>query len=489
METELKFQIPPPQRQALARAVHTPRAQRTRLRAVYADTADQRLAAAGLALRLRQEGACFVQTLKGRGDGLVQRLEHECPLPADSGLPTLDPERHAGSAAGLALQAALAGAGPLVPVYETDVWRVHRRVRFEGAWIEIAHDCGQIRAGARTAEVDEIEFELLSGPAHALVALAQRWVRRFGLWWDVRSKSERGWRLAFAFDQIPADPTRATTLSLPPAATTADVWQAALRSALLQALPNAAVLADGHGGPDHVHQLRVSLRRLRSALRVLAPWSPNPDAALALEQTWQAPFAALGAARDAEVLRMGWQTLLQQMQAPPLDWPRGDWAAAVGATVRGSDFTLALLQTLQLALPPQAAPTDVDAARSGAVAALLRPLWRQMRRDAAAFATAPEAEQHRTRRRLKRLRYVLEFVQPLGRPQPAALPPWRRLHERACVALEALGELNDLYGAQAWFEQLAQQQPGAWFAVGVAASRRPRALRRAVAALARLRRA
>ncbi|MBC7938411.1 MAG: CYTH domain-containing protein [Chitinophagaceae bacterium] len=90
-ETELKFQVPPPRRAALRRAVATSTAQTTRLQAVYADTADHRLAAAGLALRLRKEGTRWVQTLKGRGDGLMQRLEHEVPLPPQRGQPRIDP--------------------------------------------------------------------------------------------------------------------------------------------------------------------------------------------------------------------------------------------------------------------------------------------------------------------------------------------------------------------------------------------------------------
>ncbi len=73
-EIELKLAVPPAARAAVRAAVATASAQRVRLRAAYADTADQRLAAAGFALRLRQEGRRWVQTLKGRGDGLLARL-------------------------------------------------------------------------------------------------------------------------------------------------------------------------------------------------------------------------------------------------------------------------------------------------------------------------------------------------------------------------------------------------------------------------------
>jgi hypothetical protein len=145
METELKFQVPRGHRQALRQAVATASASTTRLQAVYADTPGQQLAAAGLALRLRKEGPVWVQTLKGRGDGLMQRLEHEVRLPAQRGIPTLDPQRHAGTAAGdklLAVLAAPGGGAALQPVYRTDIQRLHRRVRHGGALIELGPTTG-----------------------------------------------------------------------------------------------------------------------------------------------------------------------------------------------------------------------------------------------------------------------------------------------------------------------------------------------------------
>ncbi|HRC38624.1 MAG TPA: CYTH domain-containing protein, partial [Rubrivivax sp.] len=178
METELKFQIPPARSAALRRAMATASARTVRLQALYADTADQRLAAAGLALRLRKEGRVWVQTLKGRGDGLMRRLEHEVRLPPQRGTPALDPQRHAGTPVGELLAVALAQAGEgsaeLRTLYRTDIRRLHRRVRHGGAVIEIAHDHGRISADGRSVAVDEIEFELVSGPPAALPALAAK---------------------------------------------------------------------------------------------------------------------------------------------------------------------------------------------------------------------------------------------------------------------------------------------------------------------------
>lgn len=273
MEIELKFQVPAAHRAGLLQAVATARVQRTRLRAEYADTPDHRLAAAGLVLRLRLEGTQWVQTLKGRGDGLLRRLEHEVPLPPQRGMPQLDPARHAGTPAGAALQAALAGGGPLQPLYRTDIQRLHRRVRHAGATIEIAYDRGRILAGGRAVRVDEIEFELVTGPAAALPALAARWVARHGLWWDVCTKSERGQRLALG-DAVAAAAWPAPGPALPPVPARGAGRRAALVAGLAQAMPLVADLASGRGGEDERRSLLQALRQLGLAATDLPPAGP-----------------------------------------------------------------------------------------------------------------------------------------------------------------------------------------------------------------------
>ena len=485
-ETELKFQVPAARSAALRRAVGTANAQTTRLQAVYADTAGHHLAAAGLALRLRKEGRVWVQTLKGRGDGLMQRLEHEVNLPAQRGVPAIDPARHDGTPAGQLLRAALAaaadtkteaapGAAELLPVYRTDIQRLHRRVRYGGAVIEIAHDLGRVLA-QRIADgqqlvlhVDEIEFELKSGPATALTALTARWVARYGLWWDVRTKSERGFRLALGREQVPA--TRAelpTALLAAPAQSLPLVWAAMLQSALQHALPNLAELAGGCANAaqavEHLHQLRVALRRLRTALTLFAPWSfeaATGETALALESEWRSVFAHLGAARDADVLATTWLPRLAAAGGPPVDAGAVTVQQDVGAVARQPEVTGLLLRALALVLSLQAAPASASANLRLAAARVLRRAWQRAWADCKDFAAAPVEQQHRARKRLKRLRYALEFTQ-----QAFPRKPVRRLKRRLAAALQVLGEVNDLQIARARFEAQAAADSRAWFAVG-----------------------
>jgi triphosphatase len=462
--------VPAAARERLRRAVATGSAVVTRLQAVYVDTADDRLAAAAMALRLRKEGRSWVQTLKGRGDGMMQRLEHELRLPPQRGLPVVDTARHAGTAAGARLDALLADGAPLTPVY-----------RSGGAVVEIAFDEGRIVAGALALPVCEIEFELISGPPQALLALAARWVERHGLWLDVRSKSERGHRLARGLGAPPA--VRATPLALDAHLTPAAAFSAMLQGALAQWLPNAAEVADGGAEAEHLHQLRVALRRLRSALRLFAGWSAEPMAALALEARLREPFARLGATRDLDALEAGLLPALRAAGGPQLSLP----VAAIedpSAIVREPALTLAALEALRLSLPGQAAALSAVETGPGlqtAARVLMKKSFRRAMSDAGAFETVEVALQHRIRKRLKRLRYGAEFVQPLlpGRDSRRTLALLRK-------ALDRLGDYNDVLVAEHHFTAMLDTDPRAWFALGWLAARRTVLMRAAARALRKL---
>ena len=476
-ETELKFQVPPESRAALLRAVATVTAVTTRLQAVYADTADRHLAAAGLALRLRKEGRFWVQTLKGRGDGLMQRQEHEVQRGAGAAIPALNAQLHAGTPVGdrlLALLVSLGQGSVLQPVYRTDIRRLHRRVRHGGALIELAYDRGFVIAGEQQAPVDEIEFELIRGPDAALIDLGQRWSLRFGLWWDVRTKSERGCRMALGLERV--DAVMAELSAFKPDTPPAQAWAQMLAAALRQALNNAAEIASGSGDPEHLHQLRVALRRLRTALRDFAPWSAAPEAALALEVDWREPFGQLGAVRDSDVLSHTLQPALEAAGAPLLPPLQAGQTVDLGGFVRDAAFNTLLLRTLALCQEPAAA-----AARLPDAKALVQPLWLRIKRELRTFAQASTEDQHRLRKRTKRLRYALEAVQPLLKRKAG-----ERFLGALRHALQALGDLNDLYVAQALYRQQAQGQPQAWFAVGYLAARQQAQLQEVARVLARL---
>jgi inorganic triphosphatase YgiF len=488
IETELKFRIDPARRDALRRAVAGAGAARAvRLQARYFDTPDGRLAAAGLALRLRREGGSrWVQTLKGQGDGLMQRLEHEVALDVAGATRPLaiDLARHDGTPAGAALRAALGpDEGELVERFATDIHRTRRvvQVRHAGmaASVELAFDEGRIvAAGAgrpRAVVVTELELELLSGPPEALLLIASRWVQRHGLWLDMRSKAERGHALAVA---AAAPAARAEPPEVGPRMSQRQGLVAMVRACLGQVLPNMAVVADGQAtDPEHVHQLRVGLRRLRTALREFGAGIEGVDAAWgdALAET----FAVLGAARDRDVVPITLAPAYAAARAAELAGPMS--AALPSAAAAPSDltalrerrFNLALLGLIGFALDgdrPPAGAALIDAAR-----ACLALRHRQMRVGGQRFETLDDAERHRLRKRLKRLRYDIEFVAPLFPAKAAA-----RYLALLRPAQDALGDYHDLVVADAQCRATPAPTPADAFVLGWLVARRVLLIARAV---------
>ncbi|HEY4066645.1 MAG TPA: CHAD domain-containing protein [Burkholderiaceae bacterium] len=499
LEFELKFQVPESCLDSLTDELKAHGARSTRLLARYFDTADGALRANRLALRLRKEGRAWVQAVKGDGGSAVQRLEHEVRLRVPSGTqPMLDPTLHRGSAVGEALRALLlqiasarrngtpepeltetgAAAPLLIERCSTDVMRRACVLQPLGSGVEVALDLGTIRAGEREVRICELELELKSGDPRGLFALAQAWRAHGGLWLDVRPKSERGALL------ISGRLYGAAAKARPPVVhrqmTGPQLFAGAVRSALDAVLANSSELAAGSNDEEHVHQLRVGLRRLRGLLRDLAPLGTGVDAAWA--PALAVTFAQLGALRDNQSVARAVRPLLERAGAPRLAWAMPTAELDPGAVVREARFQAALLAMLEHALLAHV-PVDrrsldhtpLDAALAATplpiglspeqalahIADRLSTLHRQVVRDGRRFEALPLERQHEVRKRLKRLRYLAEFAAPLW-PGKAA----RRYLKPLARAQDALGHHNDIAVAADKFHADADQDPRSLFAAG-----------------------
>jgi inorganic triphosphatase YgiF len=490
VEIELRFQVPEPHRAGLRRRVARGAGPAQLLHAVYFDTPDGRLAAAGMSLRLRREDRRWLQTVKGPADGAFGRIEHEVGVSSRGrGLPRLQLGLHDGTPAAALLRDVLGGGGTgrlssgctdasaLHPVFETEVRRTRRLLRQGATVVELALDEGWLRAGTRAEPVFELELEWRAGPLAGLLGLADRWVRTHDLWLELRSKSARGAALAAA-GTVPLPAWQRPALA---AGLGADAALRAMVTAVLAVtLPAASAVAAG--GPDALalHQLRVGLRRLRTALRLFAGASPAVDAAWA--PALAALFDALGASRDRDALAESFGPALRTAGAPlPLLPPPPDAGDQPAQLLRRAE-----VGCLWLALASFGAGTAAqgDQPLAGRLPALLTRLHRQLVRDARHFDEVDDEHRHRTRRRVKRLRHAIDFVAALH-PDKAV----RRYLKRLQAAQDALGRYNDLCVAQQGFRALADTDPRAWFAVGWLQARRDAQLAQATAALRRLARA
>lgn len=448
-EFELKLEVPAGRLEAVRAELEEAGARPMVLRATYVDTPGRALAAAGVALRMRLEGARWVQAAKGPGERAVERLEHEVVVDGTpESAPPVDPSRHAGTALGARIGAALAGAGAdarLVPVLETDIRRLAVQLDVDGGRVEIALDEGRILAGDRAHAVAELEVERKSGAGGAAVAAARDWAARHGLWLSTVSKAQRGQLLAAGLPCAP--PAGATPLVYGRGATAGEVVAAVLHACLQQVLDNASAVAGGGAGDDHVHQLRVGLRRLRTALRELQVLAPLDTAC---EPALVAAFRDLGAGRDRSHVAGLLAPRIEAAGGPvlPAGLLQGPGAPAPAEVVRAPGFQDALCSVLATALEAQ----GVTGKPRPRLARPLQALWRQVLRDGRRFTALDVQQQHRVRKRLKRLRYLGEFAAPLW--------PARRV-ERFLGALkpvqDRLGAYNDeLVGLALWHEAAAR---------------------------------
>jgi len=502
-EIEFKFDIPRERLAALEKEVRTASATRTHLLARYFDTADGDLAAHRIALRLRKEGRHWVQTLKAMGEaGPLARLEHNVTLDAAAArAPVADPARHHGTPAGERLDKVLAHARRplLVETFCTDIWRIARRTRVGGATIELALDTGEVYApqgasGARqSSAVCELELELLHGPFEGLLAAAQRWRARHGLWLSSLTKAERGERVC-ALQRGESLPL-AVRASLPrfgDAAELGTIDGAALQRAVLactlaQVLPNASEVAAGNEDAEVIHQLRIGIRRTRTALRELDALAPGVLRTAQWNEPLAEAFRALGAGRDPMIAGQLLAPALQADGAPRVAELSGAPATRPAQAVRADAFQAALVDMLghcgaaeAAALPP-AASACATAAPGELIGRRLKKLHRQLVRDGRKFESLPAPAQHRVRKRAKRLRYLAEFVAPLFGERKV-----QRYLRRLQAAQDVLGDFQDTHVAQALYTREAARDPHAWYAVGWLAAQLPGQARASHKALGRL---
>ncbi|MBI3445745.1 MAG: CHAD domain-containing protein [Magnetospirillum sp.] len=263
------------------------------LSSLYFDTPDFTLAAQGISVRVRKTGDGHVQTVKTAGtaiSGLFDRDEWEVPLTS----PRLDPEQL--RVTGLAALCEDDVAERLVPAFATEIKRTIYRLGGDDWEVEAALDIGEVVAGELSEPICEIELELVRGaPAHLFV-LARQVQEEVAARPMSLSKSDRGFRLASGHAAAPIK-ARAPLLTTEMSVT--EAFQTIARSCLDHLLLNErCLLATGDG--EAIHQMRVALRRLRSASKVFRGILASPQSdEIKGDMRWL--LEHLGPARDADV--------------------------------------------------------------------------------------------------------------------------------------------------------------------------------------------
>lgn len=472
METELRLLIAPADvvafsRLALLKQWATGRPATRLLRNSYFDTPDLLLKSHGMELRVRRVGRLAVQTLKADGrvaSGLHQRQEWET--------------RVAGPQPDLAPLRALVGAGSpwdkvlrlpglaqgLAPIFDSEIRRTTWLLRLpQGARVELVLDQGELRQGDARAPISEVELELKAGDAGVLFKLALQLQQQLPLRIGNLSKAARGYALQTPLAVLAV---KARPVVMDAAMTVEQGFRAIAANCLAQIQDNEAGVLRG-SDPEAIHQMRVGLRRLRTALSL---FGPRIALAPALQQELLWLGAELGSARDADVLADA--SLAKLIDACPqapgllalgqaasaLAGQRRQHAALAVASVRYARLMLGLVDWLQ-ASAWQASLDDPTREALGfplpkqASQILLRCHERLQKRGKRLVHGTAE-QRHRVRIAAKKMRYATEFFLSLH-----SAPRAKRHIKRLAGLLDALGGLNDAAVADRLLREIEDLQP------------------------------
>ena len=453
-EIELKLQLSPKTAKALPGhpLLAEISSQKIRLLNTYFDTPALGLHAKRIAMRFREKGWQWLLTVKSAepaSGGLAVRNEWECP--ATPGVFNFD---HVDN---LDLQRYLNEVTPeLEPIFTTDFRRQIWHVPFGESLIELVLDRGKIQSRGNSTPICEIELELITGRVADIFALTRQLQENLDLHPAIASKAERGYKL---FLGTPLAPFRSKPSPLTAQLSPVEAFRSIALSCLEHFQRNEHGLRDSKD-PEYVHQARVALRRLRSAIKLFTPVLPK-DFVAAYGETWKTLASALGDARN-------WDVFLEET-LPPIHtaFPKeADVTRLKQEGLRRARRARKAVTTLMALAEYPKLITEFTAAvfalsdmvpvtLPNLAASQLARHARKAHKLAARHAELEAAERHQMRICFKKLRYTLEFFAPL-------LP-----NKRLTPYLSALNQLQDELG-------LINDHVTAEILIGVALAKRPK---------------
>jgi inorganic triphosphatase YgiF len=452
-EIELKLSLKP---KAVAQLLKHPllsacRPEKQRLLNTYYDTPKLHLHARQTAMRFRKKGwqwLLTVKTAEPASGGLALRNEWEtAATPGNFDFSHVDRSE---------LRHFLEEASPqLGAIFTTDFRRRTWQISFGESVIELAIDQGLIESGKKSEPICEVELELVSGQVSDIFGLARSLQEVVSLRPAIASKAERGYRL-FSGEAMP--PFRAQPTTLTGELTPVEAFRCIALNCLEHFQRNEQGLISSDD-PEFVHQARVAMRRLRSALKLFRSVLPA-DFVEIYGQTWASLSRALGDARN-------WDVLITET-LPPIHRAFHDNRDVKSLRAAGERLSRRARKAIVSMLGMPEYPrlmTEFTAAVFAIKDILPQSLTefarnrldkdaRQARRLAHHYAVLSAAERHQMRLKFKRLRYSLEFFGPLF--------PRKKLQPYLAVLSQLqdeLGLINDHVTAEILVNDVLKKNP------------------------------
>ena len=453
IEIELKLQLSPKTAKKLLShplLANIP-AQKVRLLNTYYDTPKLDLHNKRIAVRFRKKGEQWLLTVKSAepaSGGLAMRSEWEtAATPGHFDFSHVDADE---------MREFLERASDqFEPIFTTDFRRQIWQVPFGESLIELAVDRGTIESCGKSTPICEIELELLSGKVEDIFGLTRKLQQQYELHPAIASKAERGYKL---YLDEPLLPFKAKAATINAQMQPVEAFRSIALGCLEHFQRNEKGLRDS-SDTEFVHQARVALRRLRSAIKLFAPVLP-PDFVTAYGQTWQTLAGALGDARN-------WDVFLEET-LPPIQtsFPENRDIRHLRNEARRRAKTARRAVTRLLAVKEYPRlMVEFTSAIYALNDTLSMPLkdfayerisnhTRRAKKLAINHATLSPEERHQMRICFKKLRYSLEFFAPLL-PQKKLRPYLAALSHLQ----DELGLINDHVTAEALIKDALAKRP------------------------------
>ena len=429
---------------------------------VYFDTADWELRRRGYTLRVKSIDGRFVQTVKalGNGAGLFARGEWEYQIDG----PEPDLERLGST------PLADIDVDRLEPIIRSDVNRTACRLSHGGAEIELDVDQGIMFAGGHELPVSEVEIELLRGEAESVMAFARRIADQVPVKLSVLSKPERGFALA---EGTLSKVSKAGPVPVRAEMTVAEGFETIVFACIRHFRMNEPLVVEQRG-MEALHQSRVAMRRLRSAMSLFRPAIADGECARVREELgWFTD--QLGDARNLDVYL---QRMLLDKERETLQVRREATYDQVIAAMESDRFRLLMLDLVAwTVLGKWRDDEKADCELEPFVQRRLDRLWHGIC-HANRLRKMDEKDRHKLRIRSKKLRYGLEFVKALHADRREPRDEFAKQIE---TLQEELGLANDIVSARSLVSTDVwpfPQQHGSDAEVGVHLRRAQRSLRK-----------
>ncbi len=422
-----------------------------RLVSTYFDTPRHALRKSGAALRVRDNGTLREQTLKVpiQGPAGLQNFR-EWTVSTNESVPDLgryfSRRRYQKN---------------LRPVFTTDFERRAVRIRSRGTEFELAVDRGFIRAETSKGHVEEpiceAELELLSGDPAQMFDMALQLCETCDIRPSHRTKAQRGY--AIAMPSLRPKPIKAPRVLLADNASVGDAFKSIISGALGHMFANEIPALEGK--PEGVHQMRVAMRRVRSALRAFKKVLPY-DKRKAFNGEFRWFQQKLAPARDWEVFLSGTLPRIESFH-------RGDgrMIERLRSTARRhrrraiKDVKECLASRRYARLVLQFGRWIASLSECGSFSRPVKPFardvlcrtWRYFLEDTRPLSRLTGDDLHEVRKRGKKTRYATQFFGSLWEGSETVRPFMKSMSNFQ----DSLGQANDAAAAR---QVIATVKPG-----------------------------